>query len=303
MTRLFLTTALVMGLAVPPCRQTRRGRKLTDKQELNYWLLDALKSLDPHKNTDREGSDALRQLFEGLLNEDEDRRHGAGRRRDLEISPTKDLVFHLRDAKWSNGDPVKAGDFVYGWRRLVDPATASEYAWFMELMNVENAPAIVKGEKSPTELGIKAIDDKTLEVKLTTPTPHLLKTLAHPSTFPVPQRWSRPKATTGPAGQAGRSNGAYKLDSHDLGVQAVLSRNENYWDNANTVPEHRALHHRERPEYRPDALSGGRAGLDGPHPAGQFPRLQRNIPIRRSRCRMPAPTPIFQPVGQKGRRR
>ena len=71
---------------------------------------------------------------------------------------------------------------------IADPATASEYAWFMELMNVANAPAVVKGEKKPEELGIKAIDDKTLEVRLTAPTPYLLKTLAHPSTFPAPQK-------------------------------------------------------------------------------------------------------------------
>ncbi len=280
MTRLFLTTALVVGLAVPAfAAKPAEGEKLAEKQELNFWILDALKSLDPHKNTDREGSDALRQLFEGLMNED---LHGAmipGVAESYEISDDKKTyVFHLRDAKWSNGDPVTAGDFVYGWRRIADPATASEYAWFMELMNVENAPAIVKGEKKPEELGIRAIDDKTLEVRLTTPTPYLLKTLAHPSTFPAPQKvieaegdsWTQPGKLV--------SNGAYKLDSHDLGVQAVMSRNENYWDNANTVLNTvRFVTVNDQNTGLTRYLAGEIDWMDRT-PAGQFPRLQKEYP-------------------------
>lgn len=280
MIRLFLTVTLTAGLALPAlAAQPTGGEKLADKQELNFWILDALKTLDPHKNADREGSDALRQLFEGLMNEDMQGAMVPGVAESHDLSDDKKVyTFYLRDANWSNGEPVTAGDFVYGWRRIADPATASEYAWYMELMNVENASAIIKGEKKPEELGIRAIDDKTLEVRLTAPTPYFLKTLAHPSTFPAPQKlikaegdnWTQPGKLVG--------NGAYKLEAHDLGVQAVLSRNENYWDAANTIlttvrfvtvnDQNIAL-----TRYLADELDW----IERP-PAGQFPRLQKEYP-------------------------
>lgn len=280
MIRLFLTTALVAGVTFPAiAAQPADGETLADKQELNYWILDALKTLDPGKNTDRSGSDVLRQLFEGLMNEDLQGAMVPGVAESHEISDDKlTYTFHLRDAKWSNGDPLTAGDFVYAWQRVVDPATASEYAWFIELMNVENATAIVKGEKKPEELGIKAIDDRTLEVRLTVPTPYFLKALALPTTFPVPQKvleaegdnWTQPGKLV--------SNGAYKLDSHDLGVQAVMSRNENYWDNENTVLETvRFITGNDQNVSLTRYLAGEIDWMDRT-PAGQFPRLQKEYP-------------------------
>lgn len=129
MTRLFLTTALVAGLALPAFAvQPAEGEKLAENQSYTFWLLDAIKTTDPQKNTDVEGSDVLRQLFEGLMNEDG---HGApvpGVATGFDLSGDKlTYTFHLRpEAKWSNGDPVTAHDFVYAWRRLADPATAAE---------------------------------------------------------------------------------------------------------------------------------------------------------------------------------
>lgn len=280
MSKLILTTILACGLALPAfAAKPADGEKLAQNQELNFWILDALKSLDPGKNTDREGSDALRQLFEGLMNEDQTGAMVPGVAESYDVSDDKKTyTFHLRDAKWSNGDPVTANDFVYGWRRLADPATASEYAWFMELMNVENAPGVVKGEKKPEELGIKAIDDKTVEVKLSAATPYFLKTLAHPATFPIPQKvveaegdkWTQPGKLV--------SNGAYKLDKHDLGVQAVMSKNDNYWDAANTVlTTVRFVTVNDQNIGLTRYLAGEIDWMDRT-PAGQFPRLQKEYP-------------------------
>ena len=151
MTKFFATTALVASLAMPAFAvQPAEGEQLAENQVYNFWLLDAIKSVDPAKNTDVEGSDVLRQLFEGLMNEDEKGAMVPGVAESFEESDDKlTYTFKLRDAKWSNGEPVTAGDFVYAWRRAVNPETASEYAWFMELMNIVNATDIVKGEKSP----------------------------------------------------------------------------------------------------------------------------------------------------------
>jgi len=280
MTRLFLTTALTVGLALPAFAvQPAAGEKLAENQSYTFWLLDAIKTSDPHKNTDVEGSDIIRQLFEGLLNEDAKGAPIAGVATSFDVSDDKlTYTFHLRpEAKWSNGDPVTAGDFVYSWQRLANPDTASEYAWFMELMNVENATAVVKGEKKPEELGVKALDEHTLEVKLTTPTPYFPKMVTHASTFPVNQKvveaegdnWTQPGKLVG--------NGAYVLKSHDLGVQISMDKNPNYWDAANVVMEHiKGLTVNDNNV----ALTRFQAGeLDRVQiPAGQYPRLEKEAP-------------------------
>lgn len=96
-------------------------------------------------------------------------------------------TFHLADAKWSNGDPVTASDFVYGWQRLCNPDTASEYAFILDTIHVKNAAAINAGEMDVSELGVKAVDDKTFEVTLTLPCDFLLGLMAFPSFFPLQQ--------------------------------------------------------------------------------------------------------------------
>ena len=149
MSRLFTTTALLAVLALPAqAVQPAEGETLADSQTYTFWLLDAIKSLDPAKNTDVEGSDVLRQLFEGLMNEDATGAMVPGVAESFTESDDKlTYTFTLRDAKWSNGQPVTAEDFVYAWQRVVNPDTASEYAWFMELMNIVNATEIVKGDR------------------------------------------------------------------------------------------------------------------------------------------------------------
>ena len=98
-------------------------------------------------------------------------------------------TFHLADAKWSNGDPVTASDFVYAWQRLDNPDTASEYAFILDTVHIANAAAVNAGEADPSELGVKAVDDKTLEVTLTLPCDFFLSLLAFPSYFPLNQKF------------------------------------------------------------------------------------------------------------------
>lgn len=95
-------------------------------------------------------------------------------------------TFHLRkDAKWSNGEPVTARDFVYSWQRLVDPKTASPYASYPQYGHIVNVDEIIDGKKAPSELGVKAIDDHTLEVTLSEPVPYFYKLLVNPAMSPV----------------------------------------------------------------------------------------------------------------------
>src|SRR5690606_31940842 len=113
-----------------------------------------------------------RSLFEGLVAEAPNGDLIPGVAESWEISEDgKTYTFHLRaNARWSNGDPVTAGDFVYGMRRSVDPKTLSVYSFI--LAPIENANAIIAGELPPERLGVTAIDDRTLEIRLENPTPY-----------------------------------------------------------------------------------------------------------------------------------
>ncbi|WP_461307249.1 peptide ABC transporter substrate-binding protein, partial [Albidovulum sp.] len=191
MNKLLLSTFLSVSLALPSvAAQVQPGETLAANQEYTYRLLDAIKSMDPQINTDVEGSGVLRALFEGLFNEDQVGNLVPGVATSYELSDDKTVyTFHLRDnAKWSNGDPVTANDFVYAWRRLADPKTASEYAWYIELMQIKNAADVIAGNKPVEELGVRAVDDHTLEVTIDAPLPYFPTMLTHASTFPVNQK-------------------------------------------------------------------------------------------------------------------
>lgn len=279
MTKFLATTALIGALAMPAFAvEVAEGDTLAENQYFNYWLLDAIKSLDPALNTDVEGSASIRSLFEGLMNEDAQGEMVPGVAESFEVSDDGlTYTFTLREANWSNGEPVTAEDFVYGWQRVVTPETTSEYAWYMELMNVVNASQIVAGEMDPSELGVRAVDDRTFEVTLTTPTPFFINTLSHVTTFPVPRAvveehgnaWTQPGNIVG--------NGAYTLASHNLGVEIVFQKNPEYWDADNVVMETvRGITVNDSNV----ALTRYQAGeLDRVQiPAGQYPRLEQESP-------------------------
>lgn len=145
----------------------------------------------------------------------------------------KTYTFKIRtDAKWSDGKPVTAHDFVYAWQRVVNPETASQYAFF--LYGFENGKAINQGDITDfSKLGAKAIDDHTLEVRLTAPTPYFLSLLAMPTLYPVP-KWAvdahGPKWTH--AGYA-VSNGPFKIQEWNPRQDILVVKNDLYWDAAN----------------------------------------------------------------------
>ena len=144
----------------------------------------------------------------------------------------KTYTFKLRQgALWSDGTPVTANDFVFAWRRLVDPATAAEYAYM--LAPVVNAEAVTKGEKKPEELGVKAVDDMTFEVTLNAPTPYFLEMLTHQATYAVS------KANVEKFGadfvKPGNlvSNGAYVLKEFVPNDHVKAVKNDKFYDAAN----------------------------------------------------------------------
>jgi oligopeptide transport system substrate-binding protein len=230
-----ILTALVAG-NVATAAVVPAGVQLAEKQTLVRNNGSEVQSLDPHKIEGVPESNINRDLFEGLLISDVDGKPSPGVAEKWENKDFKVWTFHLRkDAKWSDGTPVTAQDFVYSWQRLANPNTASPYASYLQYGHIVNIDDIIAGKKPITDLGVKALDDHTFEVTLSESVPYFYKLLVHSSVSPVPraavekfgEKWTQPANIV--------TNGAYKLKDWVVNERIVLERNTNYWDNAKTV--------------------------------------------------------------------
>lgn len=273
------TLALMAGGAFAAGTHPETGEPLADDQSFTYRVLDEFPSIDPNLIEDVSGSDIARNLFEGLLNQDAEGNVVPGVATSFDVSEDRlTYTFHLRDdARWSDGQPVTAGDFVYSWRRAADPATASEYQWYMGLMALENVEEVMDGSMSPDALGVEAIDDHTLVARLHTDLPYFAQMVAHTTTFPVPQwsieewgeNWTQPGNMV--------SNGAYLLAERVPHEKIVMTRNDQYWDNDNTIIDSvTALIINDENAALTRYLAGELDRTDVP--AGQYPALHEQYP-------------------------
>ncbi len=188
-------------------------------------------TIDPALNSSVDGGTLCNHGFEGLTKLDTD---GAsyipGQAESWDVSEDGlTYTFHLRDGlKWSDGSALTANDFVYSWNRAVQPDTAADYEYMFDVIEGYDTKA----------LNVTAVDEKTLEVKLTTMTPYFLELCAFPAYFPVkqdivdasPDSWA-----TDPATYIG--NGPYKLVTWEHNSYMLYEKNENYWDVANVGPD------------------------------------------------------------------
>ena len=255
------------------------GEALADDQTFTYSLLDEFTTADPQMVEDVSGSYFVRDLFEGLMNQDADGNLIPGVATGYTTNEAKDVyTFTLRNnARWSDGNPVTAHDFVYAWRRLADPATASPYSWFADIMALENVGAVMSGESPPEALGIRALDNHTLEVRLTASLPYFAAMTTHASTFPSPQwtvrtfgdNWTKPGNIVG--------NGAYVLTEHIPNETATRERNTMYWNNDATIIDKvvTLVINDENTDFtRWEAGETDKGAV----PSGQYPRLKAEYP-------------------------
>lgn len=226
--------SLQAGAAVQAA-EVPAGVQLAAKQELVRANGYEPATLDPNLAESNVEFYIFNDLFEGLLRVGKNGEVIPALATKWENQGTV-WTFHLRpEAKWSNGDPVTADDFVFSWRRLTDPKTASPYGSYLASAYVLNAAEINAGSKPPTELGVKALDAHTLQVTLAEPNSHLLKQLVHFPVLPVNRKvveqygknWTQPQNFVG--------NGAFKLAQWVVNEKVVVERNTQYWDNAHTV--------------------------------------------------------------------
>jgi ABC-type oligopeptide transport system substrate-binding subunit len=186
-------------------------------------------SLDPHKATSFAEIHILRNLFEPLVVRDPKGNVAPGVAEFWSVSEDGLIYrFKLRaDARWSNGDPVTAGDFVFAFRRLEDPKSNSKFA--DELYPIKNAEEVNTGKLDVTALGVAAPDERTVEITLKAPTPYFLQVLTIEQAMPVHEKTVRLSEDWGKPGRM-VSNGAYMLDDMKPSSHIRIVKNPHYWD-------------------------------------------------------------------------
>ncbi|MDE9452335.1 oligopeptide ABC transporter substrate-binding protein OppA [Xenorhabdus bovienii] len=221
---------LSYAAVVPP------GTQLADKQEIVRNNGAEPASLDVHKIEGVVAITIIHDFFDGLVDTNKDGKIVPDLAENWDTKDYKTWVFHLRKGiKWSDGTPITAHDVVFSWRRLTDPKTVSPYGSYLANASVVNAKDILAGKKKIEALGVKALDDATVEVKLEKPVSYFLQVLAFPILNPISEKvvekykdkWTQPEFFV--------SSGPFKLSEWVVNEKIVGVRNSYYWDNKNTV--------------------------------------------------------------------
>ncbi|QKE71938.1 peptide ABC transporter substrate-binding protein [Arthrobacter citreus] len=233
----FLSLSVAVSMLLSACNSdnSNDGKKETAKakpQVLNLLGGAELPGLDSSTSTDEESFNVLGNIMEGLnvLGEGDVVKPGIAETTDKSADGLT-YTFHLRDAQWSNGDPVTAADFVYAWKRAADPKVASEYAFMMNVL--QNGEDVTTGKKPVDQLGVKAIDDKTLEVKLAKAIPYFDSLVTFPTFLPLNQKYVESQGKNY-ALEAGNMifDGPFQMKEWKHDESYKLVKNDKYYDAA-----------------------------------------------------------------------
>jgi oligopeptide transport system substrate-binding protein len=218
---------LVLGLAVSPALISDAHAQ--DARALRRSIHAEPDTLDPHKATLKTSWYVLGDLYEGLTRADAASEPVPGAAQSWETSEDGLIwTFELRPGlTWSDGMPLTAEDFVAGLRRLFDPETASKNAIFLDV--IANANEVVSGSREEEELGVRAVDDLTLEIELRHPAPQLPVLLAASFASPVPRHAAQADGTYLFSSGDAVSNGAFTLQDWSLNTAISLEKNDRYW--------------------------------------------------------------------------
>ena len=211
------------------------GGSASGTSDLNVMLETPVEALDPQQAVDGTSFEVIADYTDGLYQMDKDGEAVPALAADTQISEDGlSYTFKIRDdAKWSNGEPVTAQDFVFAWQRAVDPKVASEYAYMLsDVGQIKNAAEIIAGKKDKSELGVTAVDDKTLKVELNVQVPYFLGLMYFPTFYPVNQKFFESCGDTfATSPETTLSNGAFILDSYEPAATTLhLKKNPDYYD-------------------------------------------------------------------------
>jgi len=208
-------------------------KKSADGTYYNTYLDTDPTTMDPVKGNDTYSMGILRNIMEPLTRMEEDgdkqERKGAGAESWESNDDGTVWTFHLRDNKWSDGEPVTADDYVYGMKQTLDPEAGSPNAFYITC--IKNGEAIYNGEKDVSELGVKAVDDKTLEITLEYSVPYFLSLTDTRAMYPVREDLVEKYGESyGANVESMVGCGPFKMTSWKRNSKIELEKNENYWD-------------------------------------------------------------------------
>ncbi|PCF44078.1 peptide ABC transporter substrate-binding protein [Staphylococcus delphini] len=226
-----LITSILSVLVLAACGNNG-GIYSDEGQVFRKVIAQDMSSLDTAKVTDSVSFDKFNQVYEGLytLDKDDNAVPGVAKGQPKISDDGKTWTIELRkNAKWSNGDPVTAHDFAFAWRRVLDPDTASEYAYIM--YDLKNAEQINMGKKKPSELGVKALDDYTLQFELEKPIPYYKEMLAFGTFLPQNEKVVKKFGDRyGTTAEKAVYNGPFKVKQWAVEDKILLVKNDEYWD-------------------------------------------------------------------------
>lgn len=226
-----LLTASALVLAA--CGQQKSSQSQT-KQVLNWTESAQISTQDPSLTTDSTSFQALLNTQEGLYRLDKKQKPQLALAKSAKVTDGgKTYTFVLRNARWSNGQAITANDFVYSYRRTLNPKTKSSMAFY--LYQIVNAEAINAGKKPVSSLGVKALSKNKLQIKLVRPVSYFKLLLAFPLFFPENQQFvEKVGSKYGTAAKYTISSGPFKLTKWTgSNKQFTLVKNQNYWDKKN----------------------------------------------------------------------
>lgn len=226
-----LITSILSVLVLAACGNNG-GIYSDEGQVFRKVIPQDMSSLDTAKVTDTVSFDKYNQVYEGLytLDGNDNAQPGVAKGQPKISDDGKTWTIELRkNAKWSNGDPVTAHDFVFAWRRVLDPDTASEYAYIM--YDLKNAEQINMGKKKTLELGVKALDDYTLQFELEKPIPYYKEMLAFGTFLPQNEKVVKKFGDRyGTTAEKAVYNGPFKVKQWAVEDKILLVKNDKYWD-------------------------------------------------------------------------
>jgi len=210
-------------------KQETPGASSNVEQLFRANLTSEPATADPGLAKDATSGAVVRATFDGLTRLDANSKPMNSVASDVKLSDDNLVyTFTLRESKWSNGDPVTAHDFEYAWKRVLDAQFGAEYAY--QLYYIKNAEKVHKGEVSADELGVKALDDHTLQVTLENPTPFFLQLTAFYTYFPVNKKVAEADPKWAMEAATHVSNGPFKMTTWEHKSKIILEKNEHYWD-------------------------------------------------------------------------
>ncbi|OFO42245.1 peptide ABC transporter substrate-binding protein [Staphylococcus sp. HMSC070D05] len=230
----YLTLLVIVTLILSAC-SNKKSLYSDEGQVFRKIISQDITTLDTALITDAVSSDVVGQTFEGLYSIDKNDKVtlGVAKETPQKSNGGKTLTINLRnDAKWSNGDPVTAHDFVYAWRKVVDPKTASEFAYIMS--DIKNADLINTGKKPLNSLGIKALNKYKLQIDLERPVPYINELLALSTFYPqdakIAKKYGKKYGTNA---ERAVYNGPFKVTNWQVEDKIQMVKNNQYWDKKN----------------------------------------------------------------------